>query len=173
MRLHPLVALTAMAALLTPAAAAAQNPVMVDRTAEQLHNTAAGNATALMAVAIADARAAGISARDWGFSVGERFAESWGPENNARSLARGLVTNFRSVVPGLMVQAGELSDDVAIVRFPADFPALLNDPDEWWGLTRMQYRDALEGISDGIARRYGYRAVLESGPDAVVLTIRR
>lgn len=161
------------AVLLIPTPGIAQAQPMPELTEAQLHARAAMNAMALWAVTLADERARGVSPAEWGLRVGEQFAASWGAEQTTRSLARGMWVNILSLSPGVELELGELTDDVAEIRMPADFPAALSDPARWYGMTRDDYLAAFEAVAQGIAARFGMRASLDSRPDAVVLAFRR
>jgi hypothetical protein len=158
---------------LAPATAAAQAPAMPEPTPAELHVRAAMNANALMAVAIADARARGVSPREWGLSVGREFAASWGPEQTARSLVRGMWTNLLSVNPGITLRVGEHDDDAASLVLPPDFPSFAAREDPWFGVSMEEFRAAWAGLTEGVAARFGYRGTIETRPDGVVLVIER
>lgn len=159
--------------LLVPAVIVAQSPEMPELTDTQLHARAAMNAMALTAAGIADAKARGVSPRDWGLAVGERFSSSWGSEQTPQSIIRGMWANVLSLTPGVALELGDYSDATASIRLPADWPAQMDRPERWYGVNRDDYRAALAGMLDGIARSFGLRGDVEAAPDAVLMVVRR
>jgi hypothetical protein len=162
-----------LAVFLLAPSLAAQTPPMPELSERELHARAAMNANALMTVTIADQRARGVSPREWGLMLGQEFAASWGANQTPQSLARGMWINLQSIVPGVELEVGEYSEEAASIRMPANFPAFLEDPERWYGITRDDYRETLGAIAEGIAARFDMHAALESRPDAVVLRFSR
>jgi hypothetical protein len=133
-------------------------------TPEQIAQAAKGNVYGLCLVAVAYAKAHGLSPAEYWAYVGGQFAASWKRRGTAEEVAQGAVLNMVSAGCELRSSSGDETQATAVL---GGWP-----PEQRYGLTQAE-ADTVWGIFEPIAESQGYSFAWRRQGDEVTITVFR